>query len=80
MPPAQVSWIVSQSVQHLESSETIHQEADGSFTTMSMMTLYIPAMELVEDVVVECVANHETNRDTNIAAIHVIKVPRKLRH
>jgi len=42
---------------------------------MSMMTLYIPAMELVEDVVVECVANHETNRDTNIAAIHVIKVP-----
>jgi len=34
---------------------------------MSMMTLYIPTMEVVEDVVVECVANHETNRDTNIA-------------
>jgi len=75
VPPAQVSWIVSPSVQHLESSETIHQEEDGSFTTMSMMTLYIPHMETVEDVVVECVANHETNRDTNIVAAHIIKVP-----
>merc|ERR1711983_434141 len=49
-------------------------EEDGSFTTMSMMTLYIPHM-VVEDVVVECVANHETNRDTNIVAAHIIKVP-----
>ena len=74
VPPAQVSWIVSPSVQHLESSETIHQEEDGSFTTMSMMTLYIPHMEAVEDVVVECVAKHDTLLHEDIAAVHVIKV------
>ena len=59
------------------SGETVHQEKDGSFVTMSTMNLFIPDTEHTEDVVVECVANHETNRDTNIVAAHIIKVPGK---
>jgi len=70
----QVSWIVSPTVKHLETSETVHQEEDGSFKTLSSMSLYVPE-SAEEDVVVECVAKHHTlDVESNIAAIHIIKI------
>ena len=74
VPPAQVSWIVSQNVKHLESSETVHQEPDASFVTMTTMSLYVPDESAGEDIVVQCVARHETLEDDNIAAVHIIRV------
>jgi len=77
VPPAQVSWIVSPTVKHLETSETVHQEEDGSFKTLSSMSLYVPE-SAEEDVVVECVAKHQTlDVESNIAAIHIIKIESK---
>ena len=74
VPAAQVSWIVSSEVTHIVSGETVHQEKDGSFVTMSTMNLFIPDTEHAEDVVVECVAKHDTLLHEDIAAVHVIKV------
>ena len=53
---------------------TFLQEEDGSFVTRSSMSLYIPDTEVAEDVVVECVAKHDTLLHEDIAAVHVIKV------
>lgn len=74
VPAAQVSWIISSEVTHIVSGETVHQEKDGSFVTMSTMNLFIPDTEHAEDVVVECVAKHDTLLHEDIAAVHVIKV------
>ena len=70
----QVSWIVSSEVTHIESGETVHQEEDGSFVTMSTMNLFIPDTDHAEDVVVQCVAKHDALLHEDIAAVHVIKV------
>ena len=53
---------------------TVLQEEDGSFVTRSSMSLYIPDTEVAEDVVVECVAKHDTLLHEDIATVHVIKV------
>ena len=73
----QVSWIISSEVTHIVSGETVHQEKDGSFVTMSTMNLFIPDTEHAEDVVVECVAKHDTLLHEDIAAVHIIKVSSK---
>ena len=78
MPPAQVSWIVSQSASEILSEETIHQAKDGSFSTRSSMRLTVPRGRKVEDIVVQCVASHPSLDQASLEAVHVIRIDSKL--
>ena len=73
VPPAQLSWIVSPSVTNMETTETVHQEEDGSFTTMTSISLDVPDHS-VEDVVLRCVGSHATAPEEALNTVHVIKI------
>ena len=74
VPPAQISWIVSQSARPIQSEETIHSTDHGSFVTVSRMNVTVPGGPRVEDIVVQCVATHLTLGEASLEAVHVIKV------
>ena len=74
VPPAQLSWIVSQSARPLQSEETIHSTDQGSFFTVSRMNVTVPSGSRVEDIVVQCVATHLSLGEASLEAVHVIKV------
>ena len=75
VPPAQVSWIASPSASNMLTTETVHQQEDGSFVTMSTISVDVPDQgDNMEDVVLQCVAAHVTAPDASIASVHVVKI------
>ena len=74
VPPAQISWIVSQSARPIQSEETIHSTDQGTFATVSRMNVTVPGGSWVEDIVVQCVATHLTLGEASLEAVHVIQV------
>ena len=77
VPPAQVSWIVSETAETIKSEENIHQGYDGSFSTESRMQVTVPGGRKVADLVVQCVASHESLGQASVEAVHVIRVTSK---
>ena len=80
VPPAQVSWIVSETAETIKSEENIHQGYDGSFSTESRMQVTVPGGRKVADLVVQCVASHESLGQASVEAVHVIRVTSKSSH
>ena len=74
VPPAQISWIVSQSSRPIQSEETIRSTDHGSFATVSRMNVTVPSGPWVEDIVVQCVATQLSLGEASLEAVHVIKV------